>query len=249
MSRAVLLLHGFATDIDDFAPLLKSLNTIYDEIDLKLIPGHGQNDHLKNFKVKETFLFVNREFEYLKNNYDEVDIIGFSMGGALATYLASKYDVTNLVLLAPANEYLNPQLVFSRARYLFEYLYSRFNPQLDDITKNRIERGQNQLHEDDKKSFDITMKKLIPNYNIRSISTFSKIVKHCNDNLKQIEARTLIIWGDCDQLVPLSSIEFVVEHCKNVTVKMMPRISHLMLNSSEASKLVKEIIKFLKVRI
>ena len=43
----------------------------------------------------------------INNGYREIYIIGHSMGGVIASYLASKYkEVTKLVLAAPAFHYL-----------------------------------------------------------------------------------------------------------------------------------------------
>jgi esterase/lipase len=41
------------------------------------------------------------EYRALRRQYETVDVIGFSMGGALATLLASREDVHRLVLVAP----------------------------------------------------------------------------------------------------------------------------------------------------
>ncbi len=41
-----------------------------------------------------------------KNEKREIILIGYSMGGVIATYLASKFEIKRLILLAPAFEYL-----------------------------------------------------------------------------------------------------------------------------------------------
>src|SRR5699024_12436828 len=43
----------------------------------------------------------------LKEKYDEIYLIGFSMGGMIAAYLAAKYKVDKLVLLATSGKYLS----------------------------------------------------------------------------------------------------------------------------------------------
>ena len=43
----------------------------------------------------------------IQSEYDEIILIGFSMGGIIASYLANKAKVTKLILLAPAYEYIS----------------------------------------------------------------------------------------------------------------------------------------------
>ena len=110
MSKAILLIHGFATDIDDFYNIIPDLTKRYDYIELKNLPGHGKNSNLKQFDVEKTFACVEESAQKLLARFDEVDVIGFSMGGSLAAYLASKYHFNKIVLLAPANNYINWKL-------------------------------------------------------------------------------------------------------------------------------------------
>ena len=166
MTRAVLLIHGFATDASDFINLKPYLEKIYDEVSNKNLPGHGLKNHLKKFKVEETFLFIMNEFDVLKKKYDSVDIIGFSLGGALATYIASHHEVNKLVLLAPSNEYFNLQSMTSRTRYFFDYLWAHFSHHNEVLSK------QKELLINDRKAVHLLVKQLMPNYNFHSFKTF-----------------------------------------------------------------------------
>ena len=75
-----------------------------------LCPGHGEKGiyDYNNFNSKDTFKCVLDAFDYLKKNYEDIDVLGYSMGGALATYLSSVRKFNKLILLAPANHYFNP---------------------------------------------------------------------------------------------------------------------------------------------
>ena len=54
---------------------------------------------------------------YINAGY-KVSVIGFSMGGVLATHIASKYPISKLFLVAPAFEYLNFTNIISSAMNL-----------------------------------------------------------------------------------------------------------------------------------
>ena len=244
MKKAVLLIHGYATDKTDFAPIIPYLEGIYDCVYAKNIPGHGldRQDHLKNFNAIDAIKAVDSWAEEVFENYDVVDIIGFSMGGAITTYLATKHKFGKVVLLAPANKYINGAVGFSRTKLYLDYLGNRIIGKQDrtiDIHKEAIE--------DDKKSINIAVKKLIPSYTPKSLLQFSQLIDYCNCKLMDgcIESPTLIIYGTVDQLVPKSSITFVKKHAKNSTVKVLNGISHLMFNSTNIRELTETILNFL----
>lgn len=239
--RAVLLLHGFATDTGDFAPLVPSLEGFYDCVDLFTIPGHGANDSFKNFTVDNTFNAIENEFFKLKDKYEIVDVIGFSMGGALALWLACNYKVDNLVLLAPAIRYLNPNMLVNFISYRMKQTFSK----MDKHT-----RKTNIKNFDDNNfiCLKVTVSQLIPNYTIKNISTFQKIIGRCNKGISDYDSKTLIIWGRLDQLVPKSGIEEAYAFCTNDERKLViyDDISHLMLRSVNSNKIIEEIVRFLK---
>ena len=116
MSRAVMTIHGFLTDTKDFGRLYDYLD-FYDEVKPCEIPGHNGKLDFTKFTVESTLVEVTGCFDRLKREHDEVDVVGFSMGGALASYLAVTRKVNRCVLMAPANKYLNPRFVFDAMKY------------------------------------------------------------------------------------------------------------------------------------
>lgn len=245
--RAVMLIHGFATDKDDFIPLLDIVNNIYDYVWNENLPGHAQNESFKNFTVESTFKFILDEYDMLKKKYKSVDCIGFSMGGALATYLQSVRKIDNLVLLAPANKYFNLKLVLNRAyvRYL-DLLNKRKMDSTYEMTI--LDKRLDSIKADDKTSFKMAVHTLLPNYTILNMLTFSRIVKKCNKDLTKITPPTLIIWGNLDQLVPEDSVRYDYSICTNKKKKffLVPDLSHLMLRSNEIDCILNEIENFLQ---
>lgn len=230
MSKAILLLHGFATDSNDFKNIIKELKKRYEIVRAPTLPSHKKKNHLKDFSVQEVFSCFEKEYDELVEKYEAIDIMGFSMGGAVAAYLASKGNVDNLILLAPANAYLNAILPISRIKMFFEYLFSAISVPSEEISLFQKDTFLNSL-EDDKISLDVAFKKLLPNYRYHSINAFRDVIKKCNKGLKKIAAHTLIVYGTVDQLVPKHSIRMVAKHCDDCKTIILPGISHLMLNS------------------
>lgn len=72
---------------------------------------------------------------------DEIILIGFSMGGVIASYLASQCNVKKLILLAPAFEYFNIANIFDYVIKPFDKNYTPSLPQqftstFVDVIKN-----------------------------------------------------------------------------------------------------------------
>lgn len=88
---------------------------------------------------------------------------------------------------------------------------------------------------------------ILKKYTIYNLKEFSKVIKHCNNNLKDIHSPTLLIWGRLDQLVPFVSVKHILGYCRNDQTKLIeyPDVSHLMLYSSAHYKITDEILKFI----
>lgn len=243
MKKAILLLHGFATDKSDFNPIIPFLKNIYDHVEINNLPGHDVL-HLKGFTAKKTISFVEKLLTKLEKDYDDIDIIGFSMGGVLAAYLASHHKVKHLVLLAPANIYINANYPLSRFKKFFAYLKVRLLKDKEEDYKLEVEEFNQRVLED-KEVVKIVKKFILPNYNLRTIREFRDVVKYCRDNMAEIDAKTLVIMGDIDQLVPESSDEYLSKYCKYKISITFKNVSHMMLRSKKKEKIIKVILDFL----
>ncbi len=108
--EACLLLHGFVGSRVDFAGLGERLAAQGFFVRMALAPGHGTSP--QDFATKsadEMLAGARAEYDELTERFDRVHLIGFSMGGSLATLLASEPEsgapeadkTGRLVLIAP----------------------------------------------------------------------------------------------------------------------------------------------------
>jgi len=99
---AVLMIHGFLAARSDFADLGERLARRGFTVRLMRLPGHGTIPPDFEF-LPDGALFqaVHQEYLKLRAGHRRVCVVGFSMGGALATLLASMEPVDCLVLAAP----------------------------------------------------------------------------------------------------------------------------------------------------
>lgn len=100
--HAILLLHGFGSTPAVFRQLLPFCAD-YDAVFAPCLPGHGSNlaDFAKT-KLEEIVSFVETLCTTLMAEFDALDVLGLSMGGAIASHLSTSFKFRHLYLLAPA---------------------------------------------------------------------------------------------------------------------------------------------------
>lgn len=235
MKKVCLLIHGYLTDEKDFTTLPDSLNNYYDHLELFLIPGHG-SETMDNFTKEKVFEKIDKVVKQLEKDYDIMDVIGFSLGGALAKYVACKYKVNKLVLLAPAVKYFSPKTISRRINFMMGNKLTDEKSKFSNIVKEDVEAV----------SFFIgSLKK---KFNLKNYREFANIIAYINETTTDYNAKTLIIWGYFDELVPKAAVKMCYDECQNEnkSVIVIPNIGHYMLRSSRGGTIQTLIMNFLK---
>ncbi len=233
--KVCLLIHGYLTDGLDFTSLPEKLKSLYDQVEIFLIPGHGTED-IANFTKETVFQKIDQTMEELKKSYQVIDIIGFSLGGALAKYIACQYQINKLVLLAPAVKYFSPRTFTRRINFMISNKLTDEKSKLANILKEDVEALS---------FFASSLKK---KFNLKNYREFSNIIAFINETTTTFDVPTLIIWGYFDELVPKSATKKCYDECLNPhkSVIIIPNIGHYMLRSSRGETIQKLITNFLK---
>lgn len=116
-SEHALLFHGFTGDPTDVEPITKMLSSHDWNCSAPVLPGHENG--FQNIGVvswREWLAKAEEEAEALSRRCQSFSVVGFSMGGLLAAYIANRYPVERVVLLNAAVIYLSP------LRYLTYFL-------------------------------------------------------------------------------------------------------------------------------
>lgn len=127
--KVLLVLHGFSSTPAVYRYLLPQINH-YDAIVCPVLPGHGDSiAHFSEIKAAEWISSCSSLCEQLIAQYNQVDVLGLSLGGLLASELARTYPLHHLFLLAPAlklqmNTEFMLKLASSLHRLGFRYLRS-----------------------------------------------------------------------------------------------------------------------------
>ena len=92
--KAILLIHGFAGGAYDYGNLPNDLEFVNNyKVFTYTLPGHDKaiiNKVTKDDWIKMSEMQIEK---IIKHGYKEIYVIGHSMGGVIASYLASKYNI------------------------------------------------------------------------------------------------------------------------------------------------------------
>ena len=99
---AVLLIHGFMGTPAEMRPLGAAVADAGITARGVLLPGMGADiDRLGNIGRDDWVQAAREAFDNLSSRFEQVSVIGYSLGGAVALHLASTRPVHRLVLIAP----------------------------------------------------------------------------------------------------------------------------------------------------
>jgi len=248
MSKAVMTIHGFLTDTEDFGRLYEYLDG-YDEVKACEIPGHNGKPDFSKFTVESALTAVLSCYDELRSRNDEVDVVGFSMGGALCSYLCAKRDVHKAVMVSPSNRYFNVVSPISSVKfYLSEWrkIYSS----AEGSIKERISAAKNAFvpyKENVATSSRIALKRILPNISLHTFDVFRKLMVTVNKALDEstVDTPSMIMWGKLDELVPRASSEYLQKRFTNTSVKIYKNVGHAMLLTNLDNVLIADILYFL----
>ena len=99
---ACLLLHGWITTPADFGELPQALDEAGWDVHAPLHAGHGTTPRdLRGITAQKLLDAAREHYDALRASHDRVVLVGFSMGGTIATLLAAERPPDRLVLIAP----------------------------------------------------------------------------------------------------------------------------------------------------
>jgi carboxylesterase len=144
-SPGVLLLHGFGDTPQTLALLARHLHKCGYSLYVPLLPGHGRDmAAFKKSGADDWIEAARSALVEMRSRHDKVSLVGLSMGGALATILASEEsELPALVLIAPYIA-MPPLLHFAAATH---WLWGKFAGELNSrdprSIRDPIEREKN----------------------------------------------------------------------------------------------------------
>lgn len=169
----IVTIHGFGKrlhhEFDPFAEYFRAKN--YEVVQFDIYNVDDPNDA----DVQQWIQRCEDTMHDVLKQHDEVILVGFSMGGVIASYLATIYPVKCLILSAPAFQYLDIQKIM-------EYGVKAVNKL----------RGNNKTKNEEKPSS-------------KQVSAFQEVVSTYKESISQVSCPVLMIHGTKDEVIPLDS--------------------------------------------
>ena len=182
MKQIVIGLHGFGvTRSKEFIPL--KLECIKNNIEFITFDMFDLT--LKDLDYR---LWIHKAESVVKKYIDDdykVILIGFSMGGVIATFLATYLNIDRLILISPAFYYVNY-----------------------DSTKNMIKKIS-EMDNNERQKYIFNKKP-----SLKYTNNFINIVNKLRKSIKLVTCPIYLVYGTNDELVPYKSIEYVKNNYK-----------------------------------
>ncbi len=225
---ACLLIHGFTGSPADLRPLAAKLNEQGYTVSGPLLPGHGTApEEMALTGWPDWYRAAEEEYLKLAQEYRQVFVLGFSMGGLLAIKLAAAYQVHGLVCLSAA--LVLKESGFSREELLnSEYLH-----------KERSEEERLRNQQEGRFSYD-----LIP---VRALLSLQKLIDLVKADLGKVTCPALILQSEDDPTVDPESARLLLKGLGSInkSVTMLKSSGHLITIGPEQEIVNNRIVKFL----
>jgi carboxylesterase len=229
--NAVLILHGYNGHPHDVLTVAKKLNKEGFTVSVPRLPGHGTNasDFLQTSHNDWLRRAVDSYFD-IKALYKKIHIIGFSMGGVLALYLASFYNVDKIAVICPALILKNKVIWFSRLTSLFV---------------KRIKRKSTITPESENEEFMLAQ--YWSWHYPKMLSELMQIISKTKDRLKYILSDTLIIASRIDELVSFETADYILKNISSGKKKkeIYDESPHNCLRGPEKKEITNSIVHWL----
>ncbi len=190
---ACLVIHGFTGGPYEVEPLASYIEEHTDwHVVTPSLPGHGLGEgrdlDLLDRSYKDWVKEAEQAYLELKEDHDEIYLVGFSMGGMIAAYLAAKYTCKKLVLLSTSRKYIS---------------IPRIGVDILNFTQKAVRR---KLKDD---ALFHHYRKKYGSVPVKAIREFLKCMKFTKPYLKEIHCPVFIVQGMQDGMVPYKAVHYL----------------------------------------
>ena len=227
--ETMLFVHGFGAEKDSWGPFLRPFSRSYRLI-VPDLPGFGESSHIPSasYDVPTQVKRLHRFVETI--NLPPFHLVGVSLGGYISAYYASEYPerVKSLALMDAAGvESRIPSCameIYKREGEII-LLYKTLK-QFDALTRALFYRPP---------PMPALYRKYFAKRGARNYGFHEKILQDLEksgmnlleDRLSEIMARTLILWGEQDRMVHVSSVEKFEKGIQNSRTVIVKKCGHV----------------------
>ena len=206
--EAVLLLHGWGSDLKSFAALISLLKTKYRVLAIDY-PGFGESDKLKTSFCVDDYCDIVVEF-LKKLNIDKVILVGHSYGGRIILKLNNRNDLPFVIeknVLIDAAGIVDKKDIVVKIKIVIYKLFKKIFISLPVSSEKKDELVMKLRKKLGSSDYGIASKVMQETL----VKSVNEDLTYCLDNMKE----SLIIWGDNDTVTPIWMAKMMEEKIKN----------------------------------
>lgn len=224
-----VIIHGFTGSPHEVEPLAEYLSQYDWEISTPTLAGHGDSTlSMKDVGWNDWVFTAEHSVKTLCKKCETVYLVGFSMGGLIAAYLSLRYPIQRQVLLSPSVYYMNPKQLFQDLAGIIKHNFSHYSG---------------------KETFRRYMDK-VSGTPLRSVAHFRRLVNVLKPKLNEVTVPTLVIQGECDDLVDPKSAQYVYDQIqsKEKAIHYLKNSKHIVCHDRDREELLERVDRFLNVQ-
>lgn len=221
-NKGCLIVHGFGGCLDEISPLASRLEEEGYQVICPVLAGHtGRRRDLKGVNYKQWVSSAEEGLKELLSTCEEVYLIGFSMGGLISLYLATRYKVSGVITLN------SPIFYWDVKRIALNIL--------EDIKLKKLDNTRRYLSSS--KSFPIS-----------ALFNFRILLSKAKPLLKEVHCPVFIAQALEDDTVRTSSASFLTKNIasQQKVTKYYEKSGHLILWSKSADQVINDVIQFVE---
>ncbi len=222
----LLILHGWGSSPDVFSKIMQPVS-VYRQIFAPALPGFGGSEPPGEPWGSRDYVECIKEWTDLKN-LDRFDLIGHSHGGRISIGLASKHPekINRLILIGSAG-LIVPKSLKTRMKIRTAKMLNLAGKIFGGKVRQRLNQLKQKLGSADWQSSSGVMRR-----------TLSRVVNEdLSEDLKNINASTMLIWGENDAAVPPGLGRKMADLIPNSDFKLIKNAGHYCFLDKESETL------------
>ena len=223
-SKACLLIHGFTGSPAHMRYLGQRLQQEGYTVKGVLLPGHGTSlEKMEETDKTDWWSKVKKEYEALKEDHDQIYVLGLSMGGTLSLLLAENYNVDKIVSIAA------PIKLQDKKAYLAPVL--KYFKRFEKWPEEKIDE------------YDIGYSGMP----VKSVPELLDLIKESRKKLNKINCPTLVVQSKDDKTVKPVSAEIIYKNISSLDKEILwlEESGHVCTLGPEKEKMHQQVIDFL----
>jgi len=229
-NTGVLLCHGFTGSPASLRPWAGHLAAAGLTVSVPRLPGHGTTwQDMAHTRWEDWYAEVDRAYEELRGQADEIFLMGLSMGGCLALRMAELRGdgVAGLVLV-------NPSLAPDTKLFLLAPVLKFVVPSLKGVGSDIKKEGTSEL------SYD-----RVP---VRAAATLPRLWKLTQQQLAEITQPVLVFLSTTDHVVGPASMRVLrgALPASQLTVRELPDSYHVATLDNDAGQIFDGSLEFVR---